>query len=109
MIFRYVEEKFQQAIDALIGASSLADRLETAATYLSRLGDEDFQNHAALGDEFFSLKNELTQISSVGGAGSIRATIQQMSSAELEERARQIHSLYRHLMEAKAVTAGLAV
>jgi len=91
----HAEEKFHEALRALIGAASQRKRLENA--YLDHLSDlEDAELPISQQAKFVQLRDSLTH----GKQLDAEIAIEAMSDDEVAEAARQILTLYDGIMDA---------
>ena len=93
----YLAERFQAAVDVLVGDGSIKDRLSLA--YVENLDDlEDTELPAELRDTFESLQSALHAERPVGREPCVRATVRKMSGFEAKEHASTIVRLYTDLV-----------
>ena len=91
----HAEEKFHEALRALIGAAPQRKRLENA--YLDHLSDlEDAELPISQQAKFVQLRDSLTH----GKQLDAEIAIEAMSDDEVAEAARQILTLYDGIMDA---------
>jgi hypothetical protein len=91
----HAEEKFHEALRALIGAASQRKRLENA--YLDHLSDlQDAELPISQQDKFVRLRETLTH----GQQLDPEIAIEAMSDDEVAEAVRQILALYDEIMDA---------
>ena len=91
----HAEEKFHEALRALIGAASQRKRLENA--YLDHLSDlQDAELPIPQQAKFVQLRDTLTH----GKQLDAEIAIEVMSDDEVAEAARQILTLYDEIMDA---------
>jgi len=96
--YRYVWQKFFQAVGILVGKGPIKERLISALQSINVLRDSDLPDE--MKSDFRKLMAEVKLVEDVH-LGSIHATIMKLSEIEAHEKAQQILSLYdqitRHL------------
>jgi hypothetical protein len=89
----YVREKLWQALDVLVGAKPIQDRLAYAADALIRLKSSEIPDEERA--EFDAVMHALTKYpAETEGEGSIRASVRKLTNDEGAELARKILSIY---------------
>ncbi len=95
----HVIERFESAVQTLIGDGPVKQRLAHAYTqYLEDL--QDFDLPIDENEEFCNLHTALHRFPAVGREGIVRASVQKMSPIEAGSHARTILALYRSLVAA---------
>jgi hypothetical protein len=98
----YVQEKLWQALDTLVGAGSLQERLAYAAEYLIRLKIDEIPDRWRA--EFRTVMDSLTRYpAEEEGDGSIRASVRKLTDEEGEAIARKIMSIYIDVLGSPAI------
>ena len=93
----YLAERFQAAVDVLVGDGSIKERL--SAAYIENLDDlEETEFPADLRDMFDELQSALHTERPVGREPCVRATVRKMSSVEAKGHAGRIVLLYAALV-----------
>jgi hypothetical protein len=90
----YVMQKLWGAVDSLLSAASIQDRLYNAALQLSVLNADDFPEDECA--EFSAIRHALTEHPSEG-EGTILASTRKMTPEEGAALAHRIFSLYTRL------------
>jgi hypothetical protein len=89
----YVREKLWQALDVLVGAEPIQDRLAYAADALTRLKPSDIPDEER--EDFHAVMHALTKYPAEReGEGSIHASVRKLTDEEGAELARKILSIY---------------
>jgi hypothetical protein len=89
----YVREKLWQAVDVLVGAAPIQDRLAGAADYLTRLKVAEIPDDERA--EFAAVMGALTKHPAErDGEGSIHASVRKLTTEEGDALARKIFSIY---------------
>lgn len=95
IIMSYHEEKFALAIEMLAcETGSIQERLFNAVVYNNFVMLEGYFPKDNLREVFRDLMNELTKEEPLGNEGSLKATIEKMSSEKASELARKIVDMY---------------
>lgn len=93
----YLVERFQAAVDVLVGDGSIKERL--AIAYVENLDDlEETEFPADLRDTFETLQSALHAERPVGREPCVRATVRKMSALEAKGYAGTIVQLYAALV-----------
>jgi hypothetical protein len=99
--FTYAFGKLGQAIEELVGAGGVKERLEAATIKLAPIFPDDFPA-GHLRDEYSDIRQALTWIPSEEGSGQglLESTLEAMTEEEAADLAKSIFSLYTSAAEA---------
>jgi hypothetical protein len=99
--FTYAFGKLGQAIEELVGAGGVKERLEAATIKLAPIFPDDFPA-GHLRDEYSGIRQALTWIPSEEGSGQglLESTLEAMTEEEAADLAKSIFSLYTSAAEA---------
>jgi hypothetical protein len=94
-------DKLEQAIEELVGAGDVKERLEAATMKLSPIFPEDFPA-GHLRDEYADIRQALTWLPPVEGSGQglAESTLEAMTEQEAGMLAKSLFSLYTSAAEA---------
>ena len=91
----YTQEKLYQAMQALVGAGSVQERLASAAFYLVRLKlRHAFPDHVDLQGKFDGVMSRLTSVPAVGAEGTIDSSTRALSDEDGAQIADDIFGLF---------------
>jgi hypothetical protein len=99
--FTYAFGKLGQAIEELVGAGGVKERLEAATIKLASIFPDDFPA-GHLRDEYSDIRQALTWIPSEEGSGQglLESTLEAMTEEETADLAKSIFLLYTSAAEA---------
>jgi hypothetical protein len=99
--FTYAFGKLGQAIEELVGAGGVKERLEAATIELAPIFPDDFPA-GHLRDEYSDIRQALTWIPPEEGSGQglLESTLEAMTEGEAADLAKSIFSLYTSAAEA---------
>lgn len=97
--FTYAFAKLEQAIEELVGAGDVKERLDTAGRTLAPIFPDDFPE--PLRTEYASIREALTWLPGEEGKGTAETTLDAMTEDEAGALARRLFSLYLDAAEAR--------
>jgi hypothetical protein len=99
--FTYAFEKLGQAIEELVGAGDVKERLEVATMTLARIFPDDFPA-GHLRDEYADIRQALTWLppEEGSGLGLLESNLEAMTEEEAGALAKSLFSLYASAAEA---------
>jgi len=99
--FTYAFSRLEQAIEELVGAGGVKERLEAATITLAPIFPDDFPA-GHLRDEYADIRQALTWLPSEEGSGQelAESTLEAMTEEEAGTLAKSLFSLYKSAAEA---------
>ena len=97
--FTYALEKLERAVEELVRAGEIRDRLFAAAMAFAPVFPEDFPDN--LREDYMRIREALTAAPPEGGAGqgTVQATIGAMGAEEAGALSKKIFSLYKNAVD----------